>query len=192
MIYNKEKFFEGYRQHFGRRLKQRKVDALDLMINKANHTFTNMSIPQFAYILATAYHETGGKMLPVKEIRQRIRLTERQKEVRRLQDRYWFTGYYGRGLVQITHEKNYRVMGGILGIPLAKNPDLALRLDVAIDLLFYGSLIGKYTGRKLSDYISGGSRDYFNARRVINGTDQAANVAGYAMKFEEILIKSTI
>jgi putative chitinase len=28
-------------------------------------------------------------------------------KARRFQDRYWSTGYYGRGLIQLTHEKNY-------------------------------------------------------------------------------------
>jgi putative chitinase len=30
-------------------------------------------------------------------------------KARKSQDKYWATGYYGRGLIQLTHERNYRV-----------------------------------------------------------------------------------
>jgi hypothetical protein len=46
---------------------------------------------------------------------------------------------------------------------------------------------GKFTGKKLSDYISGSSVDYIGARRIINGTDRASLVAGYARSFQHAL-----
>ena len=186
-----KRFFEGYRTNFDQRLKQRKVDVLNILLGRMNEEFSVVGhISQFAYILATAYHETGGKMLPVKEIRQRVAITSRQRRIRRLQDRYWYTGYYGRGLVQITWERNYRAMSDYVGVDLITSPDLALNPVVAVDLLFYGSVLGKYTGKKLGDYLNHEKKDYYNARRVINGTDKAALVAGYARVFEEILNNS--
>lgn len=51
---------------------------------------------------------------------------------------------------------------------------------------------GIYTGRKVGDYISAGKSDYKNARRVINGQDQATAIAEYAENFEIMLLASTI
>jgi hypothetical protein len=50
---------------------------------------------------------------------------------------------------------------------------------------------GLFTGKKLSDFISGDACDYKNARKIINGLDQAALIAQYALTFEGIL-KSAI
>jgi hypothetical protein len=46
---------------------------------------------------------------------------------------------------------------------------------------------GLFTGKKLSDYITASKTDYVNARKIINGTDKAALIAGYAKQFEQIL-----
>ena len=50
---------------------------------------------------------------------------------------------------------------------------------------------GLFTGKKLSDYISSPVCDYKNARRIINGVDQAARIAEYAATIEDVL-KSAI
>lgn len=47
-----------------------------------------------------------------------------------------------------------------------------------------GMEAGRFTGKKLSDYLPG---DYVNARRIINGTDKAEQIAGYARQFEAAL-----
>lgn len=41
---------------------------------------------------------------------------------------------------------------------------------------------GWFTGRKLSQYFEG-KIDYQGARRIINGTDKAIMIAGYAQTF---------
>ena len=46
---------------------------------------------------------------------------------------------------------------------------------------------GMFTTKKISSYISEDTADYLNARRVINGMDNAASIAGYASKLEECL-----
>jgi hypothetical protein len=51
----------------------------------------------------------------------------------------------------------------------------------------YGMRNGSFTGKKLSDYISGTTADYVNARRIINGTDRAELIAGYATRLEPML-----
>jgi hypothetical protein len=46
---------------------------------------------------------------------------------------------------------------------------------------------GLFTGKKVGDYLRGTNADYYNARRVINGTDHASEIMGDARKFENIL-----
>lgn len=45
-----------------------------------------------------------------------------------------------------------------------------------------GCAEGWFTGKKLADY-----PDYRNMRRVVNGTDRADTIAGYAVAFERAL-----
>jgi hypothetical protein len=42
---------------------------------------------------------------------------------------------------------------------------------------------GIYTGKKLSDYINADKCDFLNARRIVNGTDKAELIMGYAQRF---------
>jgi hypothetical protein len=48
-------------------------------------------------------------------------------------------------------------------------------------------LEGWFTGKRLADYIQGSRCDYLDARRIVNGMDRAAPIAGYARAFEAIL-----
>jgi hypothetical protein len=113
------------------------------------------SVTDVAYVLATAKGESEFKL--VKEFRGRI-LTPSQAT-------YWHTGYYGRGLVQLTHKENYVKVGKLLGVDLVNNPDLMLTPEIAIKTLVLGMRDGLFTGRKLMDYKA---HDYFNKRMIIN------------------------
>lgn len=61
--------------------------------------------------------------------------------------------------------------------------------DNAYNIMLLGMTEGLFTGKKLIDYINDSSADYINARRVINGTDRAQLIAGYAQDFENLLTK---
>jgi hypothetical protein len=135
---------------------------------------------KLAYILATAWHESWLK--PIKEIRAS---SSRNPDIRRRQDRYWHTGYFGRGFVQLTWEENYRKLGDFVGLNLVDDPDQALIPHVAADILVVGMLQGLFTGKKLSNYIHAYGADYYNARRVVNATDRANTIAGYTQRFME-------
>lgn len=91
--------------------------------------------------------------------------------------------YRGRGLVQITWKRNYRVFGDLLGVDLVSKPDLALDWDVATRVMVHGMVDGIFTGKRLSGYISDDRTDFVGARRIINGTDRAGVIAEYAEKF---------
>lgn len=146
-----------------------------------------------SYILATAYHETGGRMQPVREgfastNAGAIREVTRLHEQGRIRVNYAIPingrSYYGRGLVQITWLENYKRVGGLLGVDLVNNPDLALDPQVSADILVKGMAGGWFTGRKLSDYDRADGYDYYNARRIVNGVDRAQHIADLAIKFE--------
>ena len=46
---------------------------------------------------------------------------------------------------------------------------------------------GWFTGKSLDTYINRNKVDYFNARRIINGTDKALQISLYAENFENAL-----
>jgi len=90
----------------------------------------------------------------------------------------------GRGYVQLTHRENYERASVNLGVDLLADPNLAMQPSIAAQILVRGCTEGWFTGRKLSDYLPG---DYLGARRVVNGTDRAAQIARYARNFEAAL-----
>lgn len=179
-MYNRETFFSAYRVAFGS-LSQKQVEGLEFLLGKLEQD--TFSLKQAAYILATIHHETGvtrngesQRFHPIKELRERATSPRRKN-----QDRYWLTGYYGRGYVQITWEKNYAKFG------IADEPDKALEPETAYEIATRGMREGMFTGRKLSDFING-KADYRNARTIINGHDKADEIAAYARKYEAALI----
>lgn len=137
------------------------------------------SIPQLAYILATVHWETNNTFKPVIEA---YWLSEswRKKNLR-------YYPYYGRGFVQITWDYNYKKFSDILGKDLVKNPDLALDPEISTFIAVYGMIHGTFTGKKLSDFFGSGKKNYLGARRIINGTDKAKEIAALAYKYESEL-----
>jgi hypothetical protein len=140
---------------------------------------------QLAYILATAFHETARTMQPIAEYgRGRGRAYGRPGPDGQ--------AAYGRGFVQLTWRDNYlradRALG--LGGALARNFELALKPDLAAAIIVRGMAEGWFTGKKLSDYFSGEKSDWRNARRIVNGTDRAGLIAGYARAFHAALVKA--
>ena len=130
---------------------------------------------QLAYIIATAIGECN--LRPIKEYRGRP-----GTHIRTVQDKYWSTGYYGRGYVQLTWKDNYAKFARKLGVDLVGEPDLAMNPKYAAQITAYGMKNGSFTGKKLGDYINGSHQDFVGARRIINGTDKAAKFAGFAEK----------
>jgi len=137
-----------------------------------------------AYGLATAWHETGTKMHPIRELGGHAYLDK--YDTGKLAAALGNTPeddddgqlYAGRGYVQITGRANYRKFG------IEATPDDALKPDVAARIMVEGMEAGAFTGKGLKSYPLGHYTDY---RRIINGTDKAAQIAGYALKFENAL-----
>jgi putative chitinase len=131
---------------------------------------------QVAYIIGTAWHESRLKC--IREIRAKPGTV-----VRTMQDRYWHTGYYGRGFVQLTWKRNYEKFSKLLGIDLVTNPDVVLNAEIGAKILVMGMRDGLFTGQKLAKWIAPGREpDWRNARRVVNGTFHAEYVTRAAVK----------
>jgi len=135
---------------------------------------------QIAYILATAKHESGDYVYyeeiasgSAYENRSDLGNSQPGDGVR----------FKGRGLVQITGRANYKKYSDILKRDFVGDPKGMAEPSVAVFTLVHGSANGVFTGLKLSDYIGGGRQDFYNARRIINGTDRAELIAGYARDY---------
>ena len=153
-----------------------------------------------AYMLATAYHETTFSFLPKSEAGQgrgyryaKVFEVTDAKGIRGPAGMRYENVYYGRGYVQITWDYNYQRLGKALGMTddLFVYPDLALEPEIAYQIMSVGMRQGIFTGKKLSDYITAQCADYENARRIINGTDQAKKIAQYALSIEYLLRLAT-
>jgi putative chitinase len=162
--------------------------------------FSGRPVSWTAYALATAYHETAHTMQPIKELggpKYLRRMYDINGDRSSLAKRYGNTmpgdgiRYAGRGYVQLTWKSNYEKAGRLLKLPLVENPDLAMRPDIAADIMELGMVQGWFTGKKCSDYLPTGAANVVQfraARRIINGTDKANLIAGYAIRFQEALL----
>jgi len=147
------------------------------------------SIQDIAYVTATAYHETA-----------RFKYDHEIGEGRGHDygEPIWLirgmrVAYYGRSATQLTWLRNYAKMSLFLTlehgreIDLVNKPDLATEPDMSALIIWEGMIRGMFTGHNLADHIRPGAVDYVGARRIVNGTDRAAQIAGYAELFEEAL-----
>lgn len=182
---NRAYFFARVREAvFGGRLSKKQVEGMTFLLDTWEEKYQDKDIRWLAYCLATAYHETAKTMLPIEEYGKG---KGRKYGVK--------TGpynkvYYGRGHVQLTWERNYRLASRFVGEDLVKNPEKALVPKISAYVMYEGMMRGWFTGKKLSDYISGAKADYRGARRIVNGTDRAGLIAGYANSFEDALNQS--
>lgn len=192
----REKLFDGS-------LTTSQVQALNFLVEECDKA--GMTYPETAYSLATVYHETGtpikGKgivrtMQPISEVGSDTYLAKYDTGTlaKRLGNTPDADGdgqlYKGRGYTQITGTDNYRRIGKLIGIDLISKPERALEPKVAATILTQGMLNGWFTGvgfrrkRPVSRY---NKAQYIAARTIINGTDKAELIAGYALIFEQAL-----
>jgi predicted chitinase len=190
-------FFDAVREElFKGELTQPQVVGIAAILDAWERRFAQADRRWLAYILATAYHETAYTMQPVRETlaesdARAVEILEAAYAAGRLswvKTPYWRPDedgrcWLGRGLVQLTHKRNYEAMSGLTGIDLVADPDRAMEMDAAVTILIEGMLQGCFTGHKLADHLNATTEDWVNARRIVNGTDRAEKLAGYAMVF---------
>lgn len=174
---------------FGGSLTTTQVNSLNYLVARCDEF--KVSYPEAAYILATAYHETGyietknGKkvmnrdMLPIKE----------RGSLAYLKGKRYYP-YIGYGYVQLTWKANFEKVGKLIGVDLLKRPERALEKDIASEILIKGMVFGWFTGlgfHRGAPVRRFDKQSYIRARRIVNGTDKASLIANYAMIFERAL-----
>jgi putative chitinase len=200
MKFNHTTFFNGYKEIYGK-LNQSQVSGLDNLVGYIELDNDVSDVRWAAYMLATLKHECADTFQPITERGARSYFDKYEpgtKIGKNLGNTVKGDGYLyrGRGYVQLTGRANYQKMSANLGLTgdedLILHPDNALHPEVAYRIMSYGMRFGSFTGKKLNDYINASKCDYTNARRIINGTDQAAKIKGYAVNFETVLKNSLI
>lgn len=131
---------------------------------------------QLAYVLATTFWETARTMKPVREMGGEAYLKKKK-----------YYPYVGMGYVQLTWKSNYEKASKKLGVDFVKDPKLLLQKKHATEILLTGMIEGWFTDRKLSDYITLTKSDFINARRIVNGTDRAKEIADIAKQYDKAL-----
>jgi putative chitinase len=215
-MFDRRNFFDELRKRdsglFGTRLTQGQVDGINAILDEGVRR--RVALRHMAYVFATVYHEVGGKMQPIRESmnysvngllktfgRHRISTADGRKYGRsgsRKADQVTIANivyggewgrknlgntqpgdgwkYRGGGLPQDTGRRNYRLAG------LENTPEKILDLKTSVSVMFEAMITGRYTGKRLDDFT-----DYLSMRRVVNGTDKAETIAGYAESFERVL-----
>lgn len=192
---NRQFFFDHVRVAlFGGSLKLKQAEGLTVLLDYWESKHAAKDDRMLAYLMATAFHETDKKMQPIREygsaayfdgrygpppIGQNAKLSKSLGNIQQGDG----SRYCGRGFVQLTGRRNYTDWGNRLGLQLTQHPDLALQAGPAMQILVEGSLLGTFTGKKLSDHFNLNNADWRNARRVINKLDKADLIAGHAKNF---------
>ena len=189
MVLTKSSFDILRKGLFGGSLSTTQVNSLNYLVQRCEGY--GLTYPETAYVLATAYHETGyAETVNGRKVinRDMLPIKERGSESYLRSKRYY--PYIGYGYVQLTWKDNFHRVGKLIGVDLLKNPEKALEKDIASEILIKGMVFGWFTGvgfhRKCPVYRYN-HLSYVRARKIVNGTDKANLIADYAMVFEKAL-----
>lgn len=215
---NSATFFAALRRResgvFGTSLSQPQVDGINAILDACSrHKVTDAH--HLAHILAHVYRETGGYMSAIKEtvyashkdknpsdaaVITRLNNAWAKGQLGNVRTPYWRDGWFGRGKIQITHRDNYAKFERLLGVPLTKNPSLALDQRISADIAVLGMRDGHFRsdGRgplSLARYVFPRDLDNppdTNPRRIVNGKDGSdREVANAHRAFHKALIEAS-
>lgn len=192
---NREAFFDAVRPAFGGTLTAKQVDGMNSLLDEG----AGLPLHHMANVLAQVRRETGGYMSPIKETvmpHHKNKLPSDAEVIRRLDQAfaagklkwvktpYWREGWFGRGQIQLTHQKNYAKFG-------ITDPAAAMQPKVSAMIAVRGMRDGMFTGKKLADYSFPAALDAppaRNPRRIVNGQDGSdAEVARHHREFAAAL-----
>jgi len=86
----------------------------------------------------------------------------RQPKLYAQQEKYWDTGFYGRGLVQTTHRENYEAVRDEIGTDVVAQPDLLL------DPHWAAQALAVYF-RDHNLHLAALQQDWRKCRKLVNG-----------------------
>jgi len=185
MAIHRTYFFDNIRYYLFGSFTQSQVDGLNIFLDY--YDLNNPPIPDvyhlddrmLAYVLATTFHETARTMQPIAEY------GKGQGHAYGQPAGPYGQRYYGRGYVQLTWYDNYKRQDAKLHLQdtLVNNADRALEPDIALEVIIGGMVDGDFTGKKLSQFFTEEDTNWYDARTVVNGHDQASTIATYAEKF---------
>lgn len=183
-------FFNQLRTSLRTRFDDEQVQAIKLLLAEADrHGVTDKN--QMAYILGTCWHESGFKSVPER------RSKKIGSQLWKWQQRYFPQGWYGRGFSQLTWRKNYLKFSPIVGVDLVANPDAVLKPEIGAKILVFGMVngtfvsAGLYSPTKLSRYFAPNKTpDWIGARRIVNGTFMAEDVAAKSVRILSAIVAS--
>jgi len=184
-------FFDGVRKPlFHGRMGQSQVDGMKMTIREWFKRSDLTDERWLAYMLATVWLETDRTMQAISEYGGRAYFTRmydikggRPDIAKRLGNIHAGDGakYHGRGKPMITGRANYQkatqYVGSHLGVDFEAKPSAVLQGNHSDLLMFSGMIKGWFTGKKLADYFHGDLEDPIGARRIVNGTDRADDIA---------------
>lgn len=197
---NRAAFFQSLRRRnsgvFGTSLSQSQVDGIEGIL-AAFESHGDGKADTLAYALATAFHETGSRMVPVREgfassdasARRIVSNLAAKRGASSAVAKYakpagaYSHVYYGRGLVQLTWLSNYHASSKDAGVDLVRYPDKMLEPEISARVMIKGLLDGRWNGqgKGLRYYLDKG--DLRGARRTVNITDKWELIAGYHKAF---------
>lgn len=213
---SRKPFFDEFKRLLGT-IRRDQVAPLDALLDFLERDPHVTHIPDAAYLLATAYHETAGTFRPVREYGGRARAERMYGYLTSLGKRLGNdapgegAAYMGAGFVQLTGETNY---GRAEAEMRRQYPDVVARFEARTGKRFdltVGDQEGDeadpdnamdpeiaycilsagcrqgWFGKRMTDYTHKSPPDYKNARRSVNGTDAAEKIAGHARKLEAAL-----
>jgi putative chitinase len=205
MHIDRDKFYAGFRQHFGA-LHQDLVDAINALLDaiEADTRFDNPADPvtgrqQLAYCLATFDWETAHTLRPIDEYGGTDYFNQRYGPQTAVGKQLGNTEagdgarFHGRGYVQLTGRTNYARAGKQVGADLLGDPDQAKNPPIAWRIASTGMLEGWFTGKRLDAFFRQGQMPQWeDARTIINGHDQAGKIALLGRQFDDLLVHSLI
>lgn len=186
---DRNRFFDSVRASpFGGDLTQDQVNGMNYLLDVWEAKFSENDLRWLAYAFATVFHETAQTMRPIEEYGQ--------GSGRDYADPTgpYDQSYYGRGHVQLTWLSNYERGEAVLrdkyGIhsPMVKYPHRMLEDETSALVLYDGMIDGWFTGFGLPNFFNPTTEDPYNARKIVNGLDQAETIAAYYQAFKAALV----
>lgn len=188
MRIDRTKFFSALRASplNGGKLSQTTVDCANGILDAYEEYVPceERKVDHLASVFGQCHHEGGNRLASIKEtvyashkdqnpsdatVAARLETAWKGGKLPWVKTPYWRKDasgkyWFGRSLIQITHQVNYARLGREIGVDLVGNPDLALVPAIAAKIAVVGMVKGLFTGAKLADARTG--QDY---RKIVNG-----------------------